>query len=575
MIFDILTPEEVDKKYTVNDPWDYVTHFEHVIAGYCGYKHGIACDSNTNAIKLCLEWWGKKDQVIKIPDQTYVSVANQIILSGNHVKFDPIYYWDGDYHIAGTPIIDSACLFEKDCDKKYDDDHYRILSFHHRKIVNIGRGGMILTNDGRFESWARHMIYDGRNKNTPYGGDKILTIGYHMYMRPEEAKTGLEILHSGRIDKPRMTCGSHNDYPPLSEQPIFNSEEITSHIVTQWNLPYLESELYNIALKTPKTHIVVALPQEPIPYLNTDIERLYTLDSMLGQINKKITFYTGCELREDITQRLENIKLIEWDGIDYFAKASPYRHPSLVFQGEHHTYNTFELLKYIIPSRHFSIMTLVKRGRIWRGFVVDKFFECGLKDRTHVCVRVNPLAIGFNGSYLIENNSLKQEIKFKPTSWTTSMDIPYKSSDIIDFHRNKTPPEYMMGAIDVVLETINDSFFVTEKTIRPIMSEKPFLVFSCKDFHKKLVEKYGFKLYDNLFDYSFDSIEDPMERFTQQIKVLKDVSDKFSPEQIFNLTRDVAHHNNHVLEDIRNSGRPRNVPKYLYERIKKFNYNDW
>ena len=40
-----------------------------------------------------------------------------------------------------------------------------ILSFHLKKILNIGQGGMILTNRPHFNEWARPMIYDGRHKD--------------------------------------------------------------------------------------------------------------------------------------------------------------------------------------------------------------------------------------------------------------------------------------------------------------------------------------------------------------------------------------------------------------------------
>ena len=30
------------KKYQINDPWDWVTHFEDEIAKYTGYRYGIA-----------------------------------------------------------------------------------------------------------------------------------------------------------------------------------------------------------------------------------------------------------------------------------------------------------------------------------------------------------------------------------------------------------------------------------------------------------------------------------------------------------------------------------------------------
>ena len=42
--------------YEINDPWDWVDIFENTVKQYAGSKHAIACDSNTNAIRLLFEY---------------------------------------------------------------------------------------------------------------------------------------------------------------------------------------------------------------------------------------------------------------------------------------------------------------------------------------------------------------------------------------------------------------------------------------------------------------------------------------------------------------------------------------
>ena len=98
------------KDYTINDSWDWVTHFETEIANYCGSKYAIACDSNSNAIRLVLHYLNIVGQEIGIPARTYVSVPNQIILSGNKPIFED-YEWDGLYKFNGAPIVDAATAF--------------------------------------------------------------------------------------------------------------------------------------------------------------------------------------------------------------------------------------------------------------------------------------------------------------------------------------------------------------------------------------------------------------------------------------------------------------------------------
>jgi dTDP-4-amino-4,6-dideoxygalactose transaminase len=209
------------KNYTINDSWDWVTHFENTLANYCGSKYAVACDSNSNAIRLVLHYLGVKDYDIKIPSKTYTSVPNQIILSGNNPIFEDIE-WDGMYQLGDLPIVDAATALSYGMYNEYIDS-YMILSFHLKKILNIGQGGMILTNDSVFNEWARPMIYDGRHKNKLYDEDEFECIGWHMYMAPEQAKRGLEIFHSDKIKTENDSVGGSWKYKDLREQKIYKN----------------------------------------------------------------------------------------------------------------------------------------------------------------------------------------------------------------------------------------------------------------------------------------------------------------------------------------------------------------
>lgn len=66
------------------------------------------------------------------------------------------------------------------------------------------------------------------------------------------------------------------------------------------------------------------------------------------------------------------------------------------------------------------------------------------------------------------------------------------------------PKEYASSFMQIVGESVFNSSFITEKTVVPLMFNKPFLVASSQNFHKKL-EDIGFQLYTEIFDYSFDS----------------------------------------------------------------------
>ena len=75
---------------------------------------------------------------------------------------------------------------------------------------------------------------------------------------------------------------------------------------------------------------------------------------------------------------------------------------------------------------------------------------------------------------------------------------------------SKYPKSYYDGFIDIVSETSygEGQIFITEKTLKPILALKPFLIYGPPGIHRHMADIYGFKLYTELFDYSFDDIDD-------------------------------------------------------------------
>lgn len=203
------------KGYEINDPWDAVTLFENKLAEYAGSKYAVVTDSCSSALFLCMKYLDVKDTIITLPKNTYASVPMQCIHAGNKVRFLDIP-WSGYYRLGQTDIIDAAVRFKR---SMYIKDTYFCVSFHHRKIVKIGRGGVILTDDINFVNWCRPMIYDGRHKYVLHENDDYECIGYHMYMTPEEAARGLLLLENVADDNKDM--GSSETYKDLSKQKVF------------------------------------------------------------------------------------------------------------------------------------------------------------------------------------------------------------------------------------------------------------------------------------------------------------------------------------------------------------------
>jgi GDP-L-fucose synthase len=92
-----------------------------------------------------------------------------------------------------------------------------------------------------------------------------------------------------------------------------------------------------------------------------------------------------------------------------------------------------------------------------------------------------------------------------------------------------TKSHYSDTLFSVVTETTfeNDSLNITEKSFKPLANCHPFIIIGDQHIHEKLKE-FGFELYDDLIDYSFDSIYNNLERFdavTKEIKRIHELGD--------------------------------------------------
>jgi len=170
-----------------------VTMFENAVAKYTNSPYAVAVDSCTNAIFLSLKYLQHTNKLntefIQIPKYTYVSVPQSIMHAGLEVKFDD-REWQGMYSLLPTPIYDSAKRFTKDM---YLPGAYQCLSFHIKKHLKIGKGGMILTDDKEAVKFLKMARYEGRNE-VDYNQDDVTYLGWNMYMTPEQAARGLYLL---------------------------------------------------------------------------------------------------------------------------------------------------------------------------------------------------------------------------------------------------------------------------------------------------------------------------------------------------------------------------------------------
>lgn len=186
---------------------------ENKIANYFGAPFGIATDSCTHAIELCLRYCNVEQ--IKVPTRTYISIP--FLSRKLNIKLDWCENKWKDYYYLTKDVIDAAVLWEEN---SYIPNTFMNLSFQFQKHLSLGRGGMILTDNVKAAKELKKMSYDGRIPEIPWRDQDISTVGYHYYMTPEIAEIGLSKLDKAILEKPNKWV--YTDWPNLRNMKVFS-----------------------------------------------------------------------------------------------------------------------------------------------------------------------------------------------------------------------------------------------------------------------------------------------------------------------------------------------------------------
>jgi dTDP-4-amino-4,6-dideoxygalactose transaminase len=201
----------------MTNPFQVVRDFEQAVADYAGARFGVAVDSCSNALLLSCIYSGVGGQVVWLPRRTYPSVPCAVIHAGGEVVWRmEEYAWKGVYPLSPFSVIDGAKRFRAGM---YEKGMLHCLSFHAKKILPIGRGGMILTDDSAAMRWLKLARFDGREEVPLREQSEFKVVGYNCYMTPEQAARGLQLLANLPADNPDQI--EIPDYPDLSKSEIF------------------------------------------------------------------------------------------------------------------------------------------------------------------------------------------------------------------------------------------------------------------------------------------------------------------------------------------------------------------
>jgi len=178
-----------------------------------------------------------------------------------------------------------------------------------------------------------------------------------------------------------------------------------------------------------------------------------------------------------------------------------------------------------------------------RGLEIEKkfdylFINYNNKPRLHRCMLIDELyktklnefgRISWNQLTTIRPDNVSDVLgnyNYEFKYWKEEyMDID-SYRDVEKIHTDEHSPLLIQpnAFIELVSETSKDVTFITEKTFRPILLEQPFICLGAPNQNLDLL-KYGFELYDEIFDYSFDSklnVEDRINGIIENLNKIKD-----------------------------------------------------
>ena len=123
--------------------------------------------------------------------------------------------------------------------------------------------------------------------------------------------------------------------------------------------------------------------------------------------------------------------------------------------------------------------------------------------------------------------------------------------------------EYENKLINWIKKSIRNKSFVTEKTAKPLLSKRLFVVFSGPN-HLRGLKNLGFKTFDNVIDESYDNIDDRTQRLQAAWKTVEYLS-TVDPVKLYQEVWPIIEHNHNLIKNfqLRHADVQQFVAKFL------------
>lgn len=198
------------------------------------------------------------------------------------------------------------------------------------------------------------------------------------------------------------------------------------------------------------------------------------------------------------------------------------------------------------------------------------------KPHWHRCLQMDLLvknnlldcgAVSWNMWFLDQGRILDQKLSYEFRYWTPEILLLDELKEGKCGWENQLPEQYHESYVQLISESTINAMFLTEKTVPAFILHKPFIVSGPKNFHKMLTS-FGFKLYDEIFDYSFDSEDDIEKRFDMICQNLINLK-KYTPDEFKFMYKKLwpkLEHNSKLLRELATDANL--IPEFVRNLIK-------
>jgi hypothetical protein len=271
----------------------------------------------------------------------------------------------------------------------------------------------------------------------------------------------------------------------------------------------------------------------------------------------------------------ENYQMVK-DTFDYDYDFE-YKYYPFIFLSEKQ-FNFYDKKINESEDKKYRIISMNNQSRIMRDMVLAELHNyenfCYSKtndysDHSHI-TRINRKDIYFIGNYLNLAKTINdpyhslyflidEKNNYDGSKIKSLTNVNLTDNDNNYFYDNCAANEYFESHLDLIVDChMAHSICFSEKIFRPLYCQKPFLILSTKHYYKKLTDM-GFLLYDEIFDYSFDTqnlkkryqsvVEQSKNILKMEEKKFLKILDSIQPKLKFNKNLYLKYYKNNAFDN--------------------------